>query len=450
MKFRLCLVLLSFPLLAHASVAEDISALLDQFFGGDQAPLEEVSTTPDPLPRPEPLPPTPEPVIKASVAELQREIVSREAELEAFEIELRQAEETLWTVGSEKVSSQRQLQLLDEQMGFNQRKLEHYRSQQAEWKALVEKLTREKSELRAQIRILERDYGELLNKKFIRKQNFELSPTISLWQWLFSDRPVSQILADRKQVGAQESNQRAALAQMEKLKKAYEAQEREAVEALATVSNLQNSVAKEQIILRDLADAKATLLARLEGKEDQVAAQLNEFRVAQAETTQYLQTLRRSLVEAPDEAVQTVLPLEPTSFVWPLAGAARRITATFKDADYQQRFGREHQGLDIASPQGSDVLAVAEGIVNKVATDGTGYTYIIVQHDPDLYTVYGHLSKTLVAEDDPVQAGQTIAWSGGAPGTAGAGYFSTGPHLHLEVFSGGQFVDPLRFLPNIE
>jgi len=101
----------------------------------------------------------------------------------------------------------------------------------------------------------------------------------------------------------------------------------------------------------------------------------------------------------------------------------------------------------LAANQGTDVLAAAEGIVNKIETDSSGYTYLIIQHDTDLFTIYGHLSNTLVEVDETVAAGQLVAWSGGTPGTPGAGFFTSGPHLHFEVFSGGLFLDPIDLLP---
>lgn len=427
-----------FPTLAFANVGDDINALLDRFFGGDQAPLEEtiapVETQSVVIS---------DPVMEFDTVTLQREIMEKEAELEAFENDLRQQEQAAATISSQLLSSQQQLQLLDQQIELNRRKLDFYNAQNAEWKALVEKLTYDKSVLRAEIRILEREYKYLLSKNFIQKQNFQLNPTVSWWQWMFSDKSVSELLNERRQVSGALTQKSAGLQRLEQLKGAFDAQELEAVKAFAKVSTLKNQLLKDQVVLRDLADGKAQILKNLASDQTSVQSQLESFRDSQAESTQYLQTLRQSLRASGSLNNTEVVP---PAFMWPLATPVR-ITASFKDAAYKKAFTREHLGLDMAASQGSDVLAAAEGVVSKVVTDGTGYTYIVIQHDPDLYTVYGHLSRTLVEKDDPVSAGQVIAWSGGTPGTAGAGYFTSGPHLHFEVFSGGQFVDPAVFLP---
>ncbi|MFH0834189.1 MAG: M23 family metallopeptidase, partial [Patescibacteria group bacterium] len=64
-----------------------------------------------------------------------------------------------------------------------------------------------------------------------------------------------------------------------------------------------------------------------------------------------------------------------------------------------------------------------------------------------LATVYGHISRILVKEGDLVRAGDLIGLSGGIPGTPGAGYMTTGAHLHFEVIDHGEHKNPLDYLP---
>ena len=83
----------------------------------------------------------------------------------------------------------------------------------------------------------------------------------------------------------------------------------------------------------------------------------------------------------------------------------------------------------------------------KVVDGGAkGLSYIIINHDNGLSTVYLHLSGFAVSTGAYVIEGQTIGYTGGTPGTPGAGWLTTGPHLHLEVWFNGQPTNPLAYL----
>ena len=99
-----------------------------------------------------------------------------------------------------------------------------------------------------------------------------------------------------------------------------------------------------------------------------------------------------------------------------------------------------HKGIDIAGKRGAPVRAVAAGNVVYAGTGVTGYgALIIVKHNDDYLSAYGHNDTLLVAEGDRVAAGQGIARMG-----------STGTDsvkLHFEIRRRGKPVDPLKILP---
>ncbi|MCX6282848.1 MAG: M23 family metallopeptidase [Bacteroidetes bacterium] len=106
---------------------------------------------------------------------------------------------------------------------------------------------------------------------------------------------------------------------------------------------------------------------------------------------------------------------------------------------------KPHTGVDLRVPDGSDVVAVADGTVEwvkvnyKVTWDGkpSGYgLYMIIRHDDGSATLYGHLSETIYKVGERVYRGQVIALSGGVPGDQNSGG-STGPHLHFEYVPKG-------------
>ena len=98
-----------------------------------------------------------------------------------------------------------------------------------------------------------------------------------------------------------------------------------------------------------------------------------------------------------------------------------------------------HKGLDFASDAGSDVLAVAQGVVTW-AGPREGYGVLIeVNHGNGYFTRYAHNSRVLIAKGDTVQRGQAVA----VVGSTGR---STGPHVHFEVLKDGRQIDPMTFV----
>jgi murein DD-endopeptidase MepM/ murein hydrolase activator NlpD len=103
--------------------------------------------------------------------------------------------------------------------------------------------------------------------------------------------------------------------------------------------------------------------------------------------------------------------------------------------------GREafHKGVDFAGTQGSDVVAVAAGVVTW-AGPRSGYGKLIEVNHGDGYTTrYAHNERTLVAVGQTVKRGEPIALMGSTG-------HSTGPHVHFEVLRNGRQVDPLSFI----
>ncbi len=122
-----------------------------------------------------------------------------------------------------------------------------------------------------------------------------------------------------------------------------------------------------------------------------------------------------------------------TGFIWPADGV---FTSGFG-----WRWGRVHQGIDIAAPIGTPILAAASGVVEYSSWNDGGYGNMIdIRHSDGTITRYAHMNALYVKAGQTVSQGQTI-------GEMGSTGFSTGPHLHFEIRpNGGGAINPMVFL----
>jgi Peptidase family M23 len=120
---------------------------------------------------------------------------------------------------------------------------------------------------------------------------------------------------------------------------------------------------------------------------------------------------------------------------WPLEGI---ITRGFEFSHIDPE--NSHAGIDLATPRGTPVLAIAAGTV--ISSDWTPRygNRVIVDHGGGMISMYGHNELLLVEAGDRIRAGSPIALSGNSG-------ISTAPHLHLEIWLSGRAVDPRALLP---
>jgi len=183
------------------------------------------------------------------------------------------------------------------------------------------------------------------------------------------------------------------------------------------------------------------------GQESVMQEELSEETVTapKTEPVQIVPPDQTELQEVePEESLQTeqVVSEQPEAsmYIWPLENIEAAVTDTF---GYRTNAltGKEslHPGIDLTADYGTNVLAVADGIVLDCSY-GAAYGYILtLEHENGVQTQYAHLSEFLVNAGAEVRQGQIIAKTGDSGWT-------TGPHLHLGVLIDGEAVDPLETL----
>jgi len=148
--------------------------------------------------------------------------------------------------------------------------------------------------------------------------------------------------------------------------------------------------------------------------------------------------LSASFAEVSDRLSKNVERLASTPSIMPTTGW---LSSEFSRSRFHPILhkARPHEGIDLAAPYGTPVVAPAAGTVERITTQN-GYGLVLeIDHGNGVETKYAHLSRVLVHVGQRVTRGEPIA----AIGNSG---LSTGPHLHYEVHVNGKVVDPLTYV----
>lgn len=182
----------------------------------------------------------------------------------------------------------------------------------------------------------------------------------------------------------------------------------------------------EQRVLRRTKRVRARMLATIKVDRDHIEDDTKELREQSF-------SLARRIAE-----IQGVPYAEPSDtspsaagFTWPTSG---QITSGFGP-----RWGRMHQGLDVAAPTGRPITAAKSGKVILAGASGGYGNLVVIDHGGGLSTAYAHQSRIAVGVGD-------VVTQGGLIGYVGSTGRSTGPHLHFEVRVNGAARDPLPYL----
>jgi murein DD-endopeptidase MepM/ murein hydrolase activator NlpD len=209
-------------------------------------------------------------------------------------------------------------------------------------------------------------------------------------------------------------------------------------EAKETIESARDSIAAEERNLattRQAVESQQGELLTVRGKR---RAALNKVD-ARAESLEKIQADLQAKIQEQIAAASglSTLPAGPMSapsaagLIWPLDGL---LTSGFG-----YRWGRMHEGIDIAVPEGTPIRASKGGTVIMASYNGGYGNYTCIDHGSGLSTCYAHQSGFVAGAGQSVSQGQIIGYSGNTGS-------STGPHLHFEVRVNGAAQDPMGYL----
>lgn len=189
----------------------------------------------------------------------------------------------------------------------------------------------------------------------------------------------------------------------------------------------------QQVAARNALVAQQDALAAARASKQGLLANVQEDRHHAQEDLAAMQAASAALaarIQSAQGSGSTGSGVSASGFIWPVNGV---VTSGFG-----WRWGRMHEGIDIAAPYGTPIRAAAGGTVIFAGWMGGYGNLVIIDHGNGLATAYAHQSSIYVGGGSVAQ-GQAI----GAVGSTGS---STGNHLHFEVRVNGAAVDPMGYL----
>ena len=233
---------------------------------------------------------------------------------------------------------------------------------------------------------------------------------------------------------------------------------------LDDLTDTKTTLANKKLLLEMMAESLTTLEEAYQNEQDSLEMlsaekeeQINNYQVSIDETGEEMTELEQA--EADTQAKIAALEAEYNvsitlsdgtvsvtyngdNFLWPCT-TSTDISSYFGSRDAPTEGATtNHKGIDIPCSEGSEIIAVASGTVIYVGYLGNAGNAVIVDHGSGISSCYFHLSAFGVEEGDTVSAGQVICYSGNTG-------VSTGPHLHFAVRENGEYVNPLKYYPNV-
>ncbi len=208
--------------------------------------------------------------------------------------------------------------------------------------------------------------------------------------------------------------------------------------AKETIESARDSIAAEE---QNLATARQAV----ESQQGELMAARGQRRAALSKVDQrvgQLEDIQADLQAKIQEQIAAASGLSPlpagpmtapsaAGLIWPLDGL---LTSGFG-----YRWGRMHEGIDIAVSEGTPIRAAKGGTVILASYNGGYGNYTCIDHGSGLSTCYAHQSAFAASSGQSVSQGQVIGYSGNTGS-------STGPHLHFEVRVNGAAQDPMGYL----
>jgi murein DD-endopeptidase MepM/ murein hydrolase activator NlpD len=305
----------------------------------------------------------------------------------------------------------------------------HLETQEDKLKVATDKL----KQIEQVLAISQAKYGKQQTSTIARLRFFQRQGDIPGWTALMQSHSLEELLNRQYQLKQVYDGDNKALVSLKQEKDKIEAKKLEAETQRNQIALISQQILVQKSSFEDQAQSEKILVKRL--TSDREALSAAEAQLAQ-ESTAIAQNIQQRL--AANIAFPGTVFLPGTGQM--LVPADGPVTSVFGWRVHPiLGTSRLHNGLDFGAEYGSLIRAADHGVVIAADWQGGYGNTVMIDHGNGLVTLYGHSSQLFVTVGQVVQKGQPIA----AVGSTG---LSTGPHLHFEVRSAGEPIDPVPFL----
>lgn len=384
----------------------------------------------------------------SKVNELNQQIGTKKSQIDKIEEEQKELEKTITHSHEEQNNLKNQIESIEAEVSLTKNEIE---KTQLEIEKITLEITRTENEITIKA-------DEITNQKQLLKEYLKVLQQYdskSPLEVMLGNASLSEVLDQIAYLETLEGQSQESLDQIQELKAELEKNKEVLVAKNTEQEKLRGKLSAKKVALSDEKNAKDTLLEETELEEEKYQELLEQSKQEYAASQADIASLETLVQEELKKA--EVQEKKPDDFVefsgsgvlsWPI-NPSRGVSAYFRDPSYFQYFGVHHNAIDIPASQNSTIYAPGDGYVVKYRNAGYGYSYLVLHHGNGLSTVYGHIPASLVSKGEFVKKGDPIALVGGAPGTPGAGWMTTGSHLHFETRLNGTPVNPMQYLPGL-
>ncbi len=322
--------------------------------------------------------------------------------------------------------------LLDEKVALTQQEIQNITDQIFTYETLI-------SEKEAEVAELEEEQAEQWELYKVRIRAMEENGPISYYAILFGASSFTDMLMRLDTINAVMDYDKLIYDNLIVAQQETEAAKADLEETKAEMEGMKVELQDAEELLITQQTEAAQLLVDLEQDHAAYEQMYDEMVEEQNSIMEEIEKMEEEIRNAGASSV-----VGTGSFIWP-AELQGRITSFFGWRDHPiLHVLKYHAGIDIGSlGYGANVVAADGGTVVTSATSSSYGEYVVISHGNGYSTLYAHMSKRLVSKGDTVSQGDVI-------GIVGSTGLSSGPHLHFEIWSDGDRIDPLNFFSSYE